>query len=214
MTLYFREIQKKDFPQLQVIIKNTWNYENYTSKKIAKQSASLYLYGCLIHATFSRVAILDGQPVGLVLAKNKKKHPLLLSYRFRFAKSLLALCSTSTGRQSFNSFARVEALYKQLSTQTNFPYEGELTFFVVDPTKQNLGIGNTLFQAAMTYFKQQQVNNFYLYTDTLCNYGFYDHYGMTKVAEMTLAPESDGYQDPTRFFLYDYRIPSNPSLSS
>lgn len=40
--------------------------------------------------------------------------------------------------------------------------------------------GKMLFQSVLDYFKQQNLDEFYLFTNTSCNYGFYEHQGMIR----------------------------------
>ncbi|MEG2015075.1 MAG: N-acetyltransferase, partial [Clostridia bacterium] len=37
------------------------------------------------------------------------------------------------------------------------------------------------------YFRSNQVEKYYLYTDDGSNYGFYDHMGMAKIAETPIS---------------------------
>lgn len=40
-----------------------------------------------------------------------------------------------------------------------------------------------MFSNMLEYMKSQNIKDFYLYTDTSCNYGFYEHQGMIKRKE-------------------------------
>ena len=62
------------------------------------------------------------------------------------------------------------------------------------------------FQAALEYMKQKNLEEFYLFTDTSCNYGFYEHQGMTRCLEKTHIFNLKGKQVPMSFFIYDYQL--------
>ena len=52
----------------------------------------------------------------------------------------------------------------------------------------------------------QQIDEFYLYTDSSCNYEFYERQGMTRVAEKTY---SVPIKNEMKFYLYEYRSVDN-----
>lgn len=56
-------------------------------------------------------------------------------------------------------------------------------FFVVHPLYRNFGIGNELYNRFYNYTKINKINNFYVFTDTSCNYNFYEKRNMKKCRE-------------------------------
>ena len=69
--------------------------------------------------------------------------------------------------------------------QTNQDYQGELSFLQLMGWYRGLGLGKELFNLLISYMQEQQINRFYLYTDTSCNYHFYEHLGMMRRVEQT-----------------------------
>ena len=80
---------------------------------------------------------------------------------------------------------------------------GELSFFVLNEAVRGLGIGKQLYNAALTYMRQENIQSFYLFTDISCNYGFYEHCGMQRRGEIDMVAKLSGQQAPMKFFLYD-----------
>ena len=70
MPLQLREYQKNDFIALKNIIRKTWRYDEFSSPKTASRLADVFLSSCLTNYTFSRVAVLNGKPVGIILVKD------------------------------------------------------------------------------------------------------------------------------------------------
>lgn len=83
-------------------------------------------------------------------------------------------------------------------------YKGELAFFVVDKKNRGQGIGRKLFQSAVNYMKSQNISEFYLFTDTSCNYPFYEHLGLTKKCEIQQEINTNYNKETMTFFIYDY----------
>ena len=54
------------------------------------------------------------------------------------------------------------------------------------------------------YMKSRGISAFYLFTDTSCNYPFYEHLGLTRRCEKKQVVDVKGEQGEMTFFLYDY----------
>ena len=67
-----------------------------------------------------------------------------------------------------------------------------------------MGIGKNLFQTALDYIKRQKLDEFFLFTDTSCNYGFYEHQGMSRRCEKSHIFRFPEHQVKMDFFIYDY----------
>ena len=183
MQLLLREYQKQDFKPLENIIRETWNYDKFCSPKTASKLAKVFLSSCLTNYTFSRVAVLDERIVGIILVNNKAKHKCPLSYKLKQIKSIVSLYACKEGRKASKIFGNVYGIDQQLLNENHKSYPAELALFAVDSSCRGKGIGKKLFQSALDYIQQQELNEFYLFTDTSCNYGFYEHQGMVRRCE-------------------------------
>lgn len=85
-------------------------------------------------------------------------------------------------------------------------YSAELALFAVSSVCRGKGIGKMLYQSAKEYMEQEGVDSFYLFTDTSCNYGFYEHQGMKRQAEKTHSFDIKGQKAKMNFYLYDDQI--------
>lgn len=70
MEVQLREYQKQDFKSLENIIRQTWHYDEFASSKTAVKLARVFLSSCLTNYTFSRVAVLNGKVVGIILVNS------------------------------------------------------------------------------------------------------------------------------------------------
>ena len=62
-------------------------------------------------------------------------------------------------------------------------FDGELVLFVTDTSVQRHGIGTTLLRQFYQFMEQNNSKNIYLFTDTTCNYGYYQKKGYRQIAE-------------------------------
>ena len=81
--------------------------------------------------------------------------------------------------------------------------------FAVSPEARGMGVGRKLFNHMLDVFRDAGMNEYFLFTDTTCDYGFYDYRGLTRKAERTIRRDSftqGGLEDGSlSFFLYEGR---------
>lgn len=205
MQITFREYQKEDFETLENIIRETWHYDEFSSPKTAVKLARVFLSSCLTNHTFSRVALLNNKPIGIILVKNIATHKCPLKYKLKQIKSILSLYLSKEGRNVSKIFGNVNGIDKQLLADVHKQYPAELALFAIDTSCRGKGIGKKLFNSALEYLKEQRLNEFYLFTDTSCNYGFYEHQGMVRRCEQEHIFNIKGQQAKMNFFIYDYQ---------
>ena len=98
MKITLREYQKEDFQELENIIRETWHYDEFSSSETAARLARVFLNSCLTNHTFSRVAVWNGKPVGIILCKIIAGYKCPLKYRAAQIKSILSLYLSKEGR--------------------------------------------------------------------------------------------------------------------
>lgn len=199
----YRPIQKSDYPILADLISDTWGYKKFSSPKTAFRMGMLYLRGCLSDQTYSCVAVKRGTPVGLILGRGKKPGITALHHRLAQLPWILALLLTREGRSVARMFGGFSDIDSNLLKESGKQFDGELTLFVIRSDQRGAGIGNTLFGNFLYYLKSQCVKNFYLFTDTTCNYGFYEHKGLARIGEKSVKTPIQPDKE-MQFFLYEY----------
>ena len=157
MQIELREYQKQDFKVLETIIRETWHYDDFSTSKTAVKLARVFLSSCLTNYTFSRVAVVDGNVAGIILANNITKHKCPLSNRLLQIKSILSLYGSKEGRNVSKIFGNVNGIDKQLLNENNKTYPAELALFAVSSSCRGKGIGKMLFQSALNYMKQEKL---------------------------------------------------------
>lgn len=205
MEITLREYQKEDFKTLEKIIRETWHYDDFSSPKTAQKLARVFLSSCLTNYTFSRVALDNGIPVGIILANNKAKHKCPFGLKIQQLKAITSLFLSKEGRKVSKIFESVNDIDKQLLQDCGTKYPAELALFAVDSSCRGKGIGKLLFQSVLDYMEKQKLDQFYLFTDTSCNYGFYEHQKMIRRNEKAHRFNINGQTAKMNFFIYDYQ---------
>lgn len=206
--VWFRPYKDEDFDELVQSVAKAWHYEEMTDKKTAVKLARVFLSSCLTNYTYSKVAIYKGKKAGIILVNHYKKHKVRLKDRFVQAKAITSLLLSKEGRRVMKTFGSVQDIDKVMISQNGFEYPAEIALFMVNPNFHGLGIGKQLFDFAEEYLKQEKAERYFLYTDTSCSYGFYDHRKLTRRCESYKTLQLKNQTADMGFFIYDNEVPS------
>lgn len=134
------------------------------------------------------------------MGKNRVTHRKPLRFLIRQGVAVVQIAMSKEGRKIGKMFGKIDQVDEILlkSTRTNF--DGELAFFVVDGNQRGSGVGKQLYQQFLDYMTSENLKTFFLFTDTTCNYGFYEHQGLKRLAEETL--DLPQLQENMHFYLY------------
>lgn len=209
MQIILREIQHKDYKALENIIRKTWDYDKFCSPQTAAKLAKVYLNSCLANQTFTQVAVINNIPVGIIMGKNISTHKCSLKYHIKLFTSIISLFISKEGLLVYKFFNNINTIDKNLLNKTKKDYQGEVTFFAVDSNYRGKSIGKKLFKALLSYMKKQDVYDFYLFTDTSCNYSFYEYQGMKRVCYKKYSMNIHNQKSKIIFFLYEYCFKKN-----
>ncbi|MEI0559498.1 GNAT family N-acetyltransferase [Brachyspira intermedia] len=196
-----REYTENDLLFLTDIVIKVWGFDDILSEKNAKLIAQLNLYSFLNTATFAKVALKDKIPVGFLIGKitNSKQNNI---YKNKIKEIKSKMSKNIEGIVSLLVYKKIKSINNNLYKQANKNYDAELSFFAVSKDYQGLGIGKALFEEFNNYLKENNINNLYLYTDTYCNYKFYEHFRMHKIKEKHFSIPFTKKFD-IDFYLYD-----------
>lgn len=206
MKIELREYKKEDYETIKNIIRKTWNYDQLTDSKTANKLAKVFLDSCLNNYTFSRVALQDEKVIGIILLNDIKKHKFSFRKTMKQFKSVTSLLLSKKGRQVCKLFGNISGLDNELLKENNKKYQAELSLFAIDENARGLGIGKMLFNEVLNNNKKDNITDFYLFTDTSCNYGFYEHQGMKRCIEKDKKVVVNNQESIMKFFIYEYGI--------
>lgn len=201
--IIYREYHHGDEKYLEDIIAEAWNYNRFASPDIAAKLAKAFLFSCLSNQTYTQVAEINGTPAGVIMGKKIKDYHCPFRYRIKQISSIVSLLVTREGRKNAMLFQNISTIDEQLLKNSSVDYQGEIAFFAVGSKYRGLGIGKKLFQSVLDYMERERILNFFLFTDTSCNFGFYEHQHMIRRGEETLQFAINGQQEEMIFYIYD-----------
>ncbi len=201
----FRPLKKDDFPQIRKIVEDAWDLGQYFKNEKSKA----YLLNAFMHMGFiapNYVEVVEhnGEVVGFLCGRiNKCKKRI--SFRHLMASMVNAMRTnlTNDGKMMIRNFQRMQKVYTQLLKETKRKYDGELSFFAVHSKCKGLGIGKQLHLNFLQCCKNQEVQQIFLYTDELSNYGFYDHNDFTRCGELPITYKFYNGQKDFKVFIYE-----------
>ena len=205
-TVIYRSVKKTDYPILAKIISDTWGYQKFCSEKVALLMGKIYLHSCLSNQSYNCVAERGGIPVGVIMGRGRRLSFSALWHKIIRFIQIARMVLTKEGRQVLNLFHGFDKIDQELLENSGHQFDGELTFFAVREDQRGMGIGKALFSNLLTYMRSIHADNFYLFTDTTCNYPFYERQGLKRFAAKEWA--SPLMPDlKIHFFLYAYEFP-------
>ncbi|MBE3648801.1 GNAT family N-acetyltransferase [Paenibacillus polymyxa] len=210
MNLDIRDIRKEDIEPIKAIIADTWNAKDFIEDDgiINATVTMMFISPILNKSTFGRVATLDGEVIGVIFGSRVGE---ITSYR------LLQEDYTSELLQLLNLNDIERKVFVELTSMTNEAYsklirgkedefQGCLEFFAVSEGARGKKVGKQLFNELISYLKNTKTNKIYVYTDTMSNYGFYDHNGFVRLdEEVTVFNLPNGKLENTNF-IYEYKL--------
>ncbi|MGL5507140.1 MAG: GNAT family N-acetyltransferase [Paraclostridium sp.] len=204
----YRELIKDDYNQVKKLICEAFGFDEFIKDpKVLDSILTVYLQGCIFDSSFSKVAVKNNQVIGIILGKanNDKKNIRKLHNSFSYLNNIikLALCG-SENKKLIKEFSKVTSTYKDIIKGKEDSFQGCIQLFIVSKESRGLGIGKSLVASLFEYMKFMNVNSLYLYTDTRCNYGFYDSQNFNRLCEKEI--NFNAMDASLNVFLYSYTL--------
>ena len=120
---------------------------------------------------------MDDKVIGFILgnAKKDKNHISNCGNPLNFNNNEIDLMiSNEENKNLLKEFSKFTDTYKELIKKKENTFQSCIQLFVVSRESRGLGVGKNLIKYLFDYMKSMDVKSLYLFTDTRCNYGFYD----------------------------------------
>lgn len=202
----YRPYVPQDFKALSDIINITWGHEKSYSPTTAVRLSNAYLRLCLTEQTFTQVALNNGKPIGIIMGNSFRPPHKSLKYRLQARWALWMLSLTAEGRRAWHFFEEVDQIYEKLLSGQSQDYEGELSFFAIHPVYRGLGIGKELYRRFFNYMNNENIRHFYVFTDTTCNFGFYERQNMLQCGTEEVKLQVNKKPEKFLFFIYENAV--------
>lgn len=204
--IILRDLNENDFEDIEKIISDTWHYNDFCSQGNAKKLSQIFLYSCLVKQSFAKVAELNGKAVGIIIGRHDASYKKSFRYIWKSAVKTASLVSKKSGRKAAKIFLGVNGIDKELLKECNKKFDGEAVFFAVSAECRGCGVGKSLFNSFVEYMKDKKADNFFLFTDTSCNYKFYEHQNLVRRGQKEMQIELGNKKENMQFFIYECNL--------
>lgn len=206
--IIYRDLMQKDYDTIKKLIAEAFGFGEFIKDEVLLDTITgFYLQECVDDSSFSKVAEKDDKVIGLILGK-AKDDKISLKNILNTTKidetEIGKILADEKNRKVIKEFAKIQEVYKELIKGSEDNFEGCIQLFIVSKEARGFGIGKTLLNYLSEYMKFNNVRSLYLYTDTRCNYGFYDSQNFKRLAEKELIFES--IDSTLNVFLYGYKF--------
>ncbi len=202
----YRDLLKEDYNSIKSLICEAFGFKTFTNDENLLDSVlNIYLQNCIISSSYCKIAEINNEVVGIILGKAKEDKNKLWSIKnlISILKSFIKLISiNSKNKKIIKELSNITSIYKDLIRNKENQFQGCIQLFIVSEKYRGLKIGKTLLSYLFSYMKSYKVNSLYLFTDTRCNYGFYDSQGFERIGEKKLLINSN--KEILNVFLYKY----------
>lgn len=204
----YRELIKEDYECVKKLICEAFGFDAFIkSPKVLDSVLTVYLQSCIFESSFSRVAVKDNKVIGLILGNaksDKKKIKKFHNYASYLSHIIKLVFSSKENKKLIKEFSKVTTAYKEIIKGKEDSFQGCIQLFIVSKESRGLGIGKSLISMLFNYMNHMHVKSLYLYTDTRCNYGFYDSQNFKRVKEKSIY--FDAMPSKLDVFLYSYTL--------
>ncbi|GAB6168849.1 hypothetical protein JCM1393_13090 [Clostridium carnis] len=204
----YRDLVKDDYNHVKELIGEAFGFNEFIKdKKFLDLILNIYLQDCILASSFSKVAEKNNTVIGFILgdAKKDKNHLRkphnILSIVLTGLKIFL---SSKENKTSLKEFSKINDAYKEIIQGKKDNFQGCIQLFIVSKESRGLGVGKALITHLSNYMRSMNVKSLYLYTDTRCNYGFYDSQNFKRLNEKEIYFNS--VKSKLNVFLYGYNF--------
>lgn len=145
----------------------------------------------LEQSTWSNVAVTaEGDLAGITLARVVGRPTLFPQAHEEFLRTRALLLADPRGAATVTMFEDgffVREGILEEDSDVTATTQAELELFMVNPDVRGAGVGGALWRQLLAALHSMGVRAFFLHTDSSCDFGFYDHKGLSRVAERLAA---------------------------
>lgn len=202
----YRNLVKEDYNRIKEMINEAFGFSEFIKDgRFLDQVLNIYLQNCILASSFSKIAEKDNRVIGIILGSTKKdKHHLRRPHNFLSVASTMAKLAFSSkeNKKAVKEFSKVTEVYNEIIKGKKDSFQGCIQLFIVSKESRGLGVGKSLISYLFDYMKYMDVESLYLYTDTRCNYGFYESQNFKRINEKLVT--FDSVKENLNVFLYGY----------
>lgn len=207
--IQYRNFKKEDYEGSLNLVLEAWRYYEWVPQKAVRPMGSYYFAEMLAASDRIWIAEENGMPIGIAAVKNKRKHTNRLNFKLRQIWAFFEIMFCGQGKSEFYQFMETEKLDEELLREAGRDFDAELVLLIVSGEHKGFGIGGHLYQNFLSYLEKEGLKSFYLFTDSSCDYGFYEQKKLTRIGQKTFYWEENAELESEEDFAEEYYLYCN-----
>lgn len=183
----YRDIKKEDLKEIEELIRDAFGFNNFIhNKELLDMITTLYLKETITESSFIKVASKDNKVLGVILCnatKDSTNYNHLFSHLSQENFPNTLPIKNDKDKNETNEFLKIKKAYYELLKGKKALFDSCINLFIVSKEARGIGIGKTLLSYSLKYMNSVGASFLYLFTDTRCNYGFYESQGFNRLDE-------------------------------
>ena len=178
-----RKMIPEDYDSILDLVINTWDYRSWVPNNLVAPMADFFLSDLLLESDDIFVAQIGDDIVGIVASGLVDQTNIQKISTRKNISSLEKILRITEPGSIFLKYIQTLEINEFLLEKSRKNYDAGLNLLIVKEEFKRLGIGGLLYNHFYDYLKQHQAENFYLFTDNSSDYQYYEHKGLSRVAE-------------------------------
>ena len=208
--IVYRQIRKSDYEEIKDLINVSFFIEDYVENdKVLDLELDCELYEALVEQSYTCIAEKDGKVVGVLMGQAKSDYSVFrhLDHYIKYYSNLIKwriLAFLKKDRLADSK--KINETYDYFLENSKEEYDGVLSLFIVSEEVRGCGIGKELIRKFKSYLNNEGVEKIYLFTDSFCNYEFYDHLGFKRKNKKIINYLRNNKRNNLDIYLYSYEL--------
>ena len=203
----YRDFEKKDILELATLVAEIWNPT--LTGETALLAGKVDLAHFAVRATAWRVAELNGEVVGVAAVRVGDPHDEDARFWSNLSEDAFEKLKelSSQAEQALRVYYDFEnKAHNQMLENCECDTTYELTLFAVSSKARGHGVGSELLRQMTDHLKEAGAKNYFLYTDTNCNWQYYENRGMKRCATYVAKDEPSEQLNGQELYIYSTTI--------
>lgn len=179
----YRPMVWSDIDAIVTAFDDTWGGgDSPAASTLSRQISRHFVLHYLTPSTRGEIAQLDGRFMGVTLSRIPGRPVLFAQAEDSLRAIDAALADTASGSAALRSVRYWHDVERHLESDCGVDDDAyaELELFMVVSQARGHGVGGGLWNRVLDDFDRQGMRHCFLHTDSECDVGFYDHYGMRR----------------------------------
>jgi hypothetical protein len=178
--IVFRPTCPSDYRPLAEMIDREWDFHLYSEKK-GLDMAEYYLLHCMHGSNEALTLLVDGDVAGVLVIREAGDDTL--DFSSDLARALDSIKDDPQFDRCEGDLEAIYGQYERFALDYKRPEWAELRLVILSEATKGMGLGRRMIDEAGRIASARGKTGLFFFTDTDCNYGFYDHIGAVRVDE-------------------------------